>query len=305
MMKKVLNLIIAALFIGGISFLQACGGENTDEELQNMESESEVESEKQVKAENIRTVLYSIPSPIETAALVKMSGVDFNSGAMNNPNKVGDYNTTKSQAFNLGVYGSDLAYSSIFEQSQEALHYFSAVKLLSDELGVSGVINDGNISRFERNIENRDSLMVFVNEIFWAIDATLVEDDRGYVSAIVMSGGWVEAVYIILKNGDGLEGDDLDRIKVLLADQHYSLENILKLISAYEDNDNLLVLSGELNKLNDLFGRIIKQENSTKVNRDESGKVVIGGQANEITISDELLEQIFTEVNQIRDKYVN
>ncbi len=304
-MKKVFNLIIAALLIGGFSFLQACDDENNDEELQNMESDSELEVEKQEKAENIRTVLYSIPSPIETAAMVKMSGVDFNNAAMNNPNKVGDYNTTKSQAFNLGVYGSDLAYSSIFEQSQEALQYFSAVKLLSDELGVSGVINDENISRFERNIENRDSLMVFVNEIFWAIDATLVEEDRGYVSAIVMSGGWIEAVYIILKNGNGLEGEDLDRIKVLLADQHYSLENILKLISAYEDNSNLLVLSGELSKLNDLFGRIIKQENSTDVNRDESGKVVIGGQANEITISEDLLEQIFTEVNQIRDKYVN
>lgn len=302
-MKKNFKLSFAALLIGGISFLQACG-DGSDGDIQDMNSDFEVESAQKDKADKVREVLYSIPSPIETAALVKMSGVDFNKSSMNDPNKVGDYNTTKSQAFNLGVYGSDLAYSSIFEQSQEALNYFSAVKLLSDELGVSSVINDDNISRFERNIENRDSLIVFVNEVFWAIDATLVENDRGYVSAMVMSGGWVEALYILLKNGKDMKGEDLDKVKQLVADQQYSLENIIKLIDAYDNDENLVVLSAEFMRLNKLFSRIVKQDNETQVNKDANGKVVIGGN-DSVNISDELLNEIYSEVNKIRVKYVN
>ena len=302
-MKKNFKLSFAALLIGGISFLQACG-DGSDGDIQDMNSDFEVESAQKDKADKVREVLYSIPSPIETAALVKMSGVDFNKSSMNDPNKVGDYNTTKSQAFNLGVYGSDLAYSSIFEQSQEALNYFSAVKLLSDELGVSSVINDDNISRFERNIENRDSLIVFVNEVFWAIDATLVENDRGYVSAMVMSGGWVEALYILLKNGKDMKGEDLDKVKQLVADQQYSLENIIKLIDAYDNDENLVVLSAEFMRLNKLFSRIVKQDNETQVNKDANGKVVIGGN-DTVNISDELLNEIYSEVNKIRVKYVN
>jgi len=302
-MKKNFKLLFAALLIGGISFLQACG-DGSDGDIQDMNSDFEVESAQKGKADKVREVLYSIPSPIETAALVKMSGVDFNKSSMNDPNKVGDYNTTKSQAFNLGVYGSDLAYSSIFEQSQEALNYFSAVKLLSDELGVSSVINDDNISRFERNIENRDSLIVFVNEVFWAIDATLVENDRGYVSAMVMSGGWVEAIYILLKNGKDMKGEDLDKVKQLVADQQYSLENIIKLIDAYDNDENLVVLSAEFMRLNKLFSRIVKQDNETQVNKDANGKVVIGGN-DTVNISDELLNEIYSEVNKIRVKYVN
>ena len=302
-MKKNFKLLFAALLIGGISFLQACG-DGSDGDIQEMNSDFEFENAQKDKADKVREVLYSIPSPIETAALVKMSGVDFNKSTMNDPNKVGDYNTTKSQAFNLGVYGSDLAYSSIFEQSQEALNYFSAVKLLSDELGVSSVINDENISRFERNIENRDSLIVFVNEVFWAIDATLVENDRGYVSAMVMSGGWVEALYILLKNGKDMKGEDLDKVKQLVADQQYSLENIIKLIDAYDNDENLVLLSAEFMRLNNLFKRIVKQDNETQVNKDENGKIVIGGN-DTVNISDELLNEIYSEVNKIRVKYVN
>jgi hypothetical protein len=304
MMKKIFYLFFAALCIGGLSFFQACGDGSNENDMENMDADFEADSKLKDKASKVREVLYSIPSPVETATLVKMSGVDFNKSSMNNPNKVGDYNTTKSQAFNLGVYGSDLAYSSIFEQSQEALNYFSAVKLLSDELGVSGVINDENISRFERNIESKDSLVVFVNEIFWAIDATLVEDDRGYVSAIVMAGGWVEAVYILLKNGKEMKGSDLDKVKQLVSDQQYSLQNIIKLIDTYEDDNNLVVLSAEFIKLNELFNRIVKQDNETLVNKDANGKVVIGGN-DSVTISDELLGQIYDEVNKIRIKYVN
>ncbi len=303
-MKKNFYLFLAALCIGGLSFFQACGDGSNENDMENMDADFGVDSKSKDKAAKVREVLYSIPSPVETATLVKMSGVDFNKSSMNNPNKVGDYNTTKSQAFNLGVYGSDLAYSSIFEQSQEALNYFSAVKLLSDELGVSGVINDENISRFERNIESKDSLVVFVNEVFWAIDATLVEDDRGYVSAIVMAGGWVEAVFILLKNGKEMKGSDLEKVKQLVADQQYSLQNIIKLIDTYEDDNNLVVLSAEFIKLNDLFNRIVKQDNETLVNKDANGKVVIGGN-DSVTISDELLGQIYDEVNKIRIKYVN
>jgi hypothetical protein len=304
-MKLFSKLFIAVTLIGGFSFLQSCNGDNSDQELKDVEAESEMDAEKEMKAEKVRQVLYSIPSPIETATLVKMSGVDFNSKSMNDPNKVGDYNTTKSQSFNLGVYGSDLAYSSIFERSQEALHYFSAVKLLSDELGVSSVINDENISRFERNIENRDSLMVFINEIFWAIDAGLVEDDRAYVSAIVMTGGWVEALYILMKNAKGATGEGLERVKQIVADQKYSLENILNLISAYNEDENLMILSSELQGIDMLFDRIIVQDTETSVTENADGKVILGGGPENVQISDELMEQIYAEVNKIRTKYVN
>jgi hypothetical protein len=304
MMKKLFKFFVAAILLTGISFFQACGEGNDESEIQKMDTDAEKELDRQEMATKVRKVLYSIPSPIETATLVKSSGVEFNAHSMSDPNKVGDYNTTKSQAFNLGIYGSDLAYSSIFEQSQEALNYFSAVKLLADELSVSTIINEDNISRFERNIENRDSLMVFVNEIFWAIDATLAEDERGYVSAIVMAGGWVEAVYILLKNGKDIEGVDQERVKQILADQHFSLENILKLTEAYEDEENLVSIKAEMKKINELFSRIEREDNETKVNTDVSGKVVIGGN-DLVTISDELYNEIYNEVNTFRSKYVN
>jgi ABC-type multidrug transport system ATPase subunit len=119
-----------------------------------------------------------------------------------------------------------------------------------------------------------------------------------------MSGAWIEAVYILLKNGKMMEGEKLEKVKQLVADQHFSLENILALIGAYKEEDNLVVLSSELNTLNDLFNRIVIVDNGTQVSKDEDGKVVIGG-TDTVQMSDELLESIYDEVNKIRDKYVN
>ena len=304
MKKYFLQTIVAALFLGGISFFQACGDSEDVNGKVDMESMDPAEREKNEKAEKVRKILYSIPSPVETAHVVKLSGVDFDKNSMNDANNVGDYSTTKRQAVNLGVYGADLAYSSIFEQSREALRYFSAVKLLSDELGVSSIINDENISRFERNIENRDSLVVFINEIFWAIDATLSEDDRGYVSAIVMTGGWVEALYILMYNGrDVQDAEDRKRIKQLIADQQYSLNNIIKLLDVYREEADLSGIVADMESINQLLEQVTRQRQETTISK-EDGKVVLGGQ-DQVAISDDLYEEIYAVVRNVRDKYVN
>ena len=301
-MKLLTNLTLSAFFIGSVFLFHSCGDES-DQEIRTVTETTQQSPELLGKADKVRKILYSVPSHIEMIRLVKGSGIEFDKKLLNEPNNVANYNSVKAQAFNLGVYGTDLAYISIFEQSQEVLNYFSAIKTLADELGVSDVINDENIQRFERNIEVQDSLIVFISEVFYSIDEELNENDRGYVSAEVVSGGWIEAMHIMTNNSDKMTGENKVAIKRIIADQRLSLENIIELIKIYDNEDNLGDLFIKLEKLSLLFDELNIVEENTTVSEDEKGKVIIGG-VDEIEFSDELLKRISNEVNSIRDYYL-
>jgi hypothetical protein len=301
-MKIVAKLSLSLFIIGNVFLLQSCT-EESDQDVRTVTETEQKSPELIGKAEKVRKILYSVPSHIEMIRLVKGSGIEFDKKIMNEPNQVANYNSVKSQAFNLGVYGTDLAYISIFEQSQEVLNYFSAIKTLADELGVSDVINDENIQRFERNIENQDSLIVFISEIFYSIDENLNENDRGYVSAEVVSGGWIEAMHIMTLNSKKMTGENKVGIKRVIADQRHSLDNIIELIRIYDNEDNLGDLLVKLEKLSLLFDELDVEEEITTVSTDEKGKVIIGGE-DEIEFSDELLDKIGFEVNSIRNYYL-
>ncbi len=302
-MKLKAKVILKLFIIGSVFFLHSCG-EDTDQEIRTVRESEQKSPELLGKADKVRKILYSVPSHIEMIRLIRGSGIDFDRNIMNEPNQVANYNSVKSQAFNLGVYGTDLAYISIFEQSQEVLNYFSAIKTLADELGVSEVINDENIQRFERNIENQDSLIVFISEIFYSIDETLNENDRGYVSAEVVAGGWIEAVHIMTTNSTKMTGENKEGIKRIIADQRHSLDNIIELIKIYDNEDNLGDLLIKLEKLSLLFDELDIQKEETTVSKDdETGKVIIGGK-DDINFSDELLDRIGFEVNSIRNYYI-
>lgn len=301
-MKLLTKLALNLFFIGSIFIIHSCA-EEADQEIRTVVDTNEKSPELLGKSDKIRKILYSVPSHIEMIRLIKGSGIEFDKKIMNEPNQVANYNSVKSQAINLGVYGTDLAYISIFEQSQEVLNYFSAIKTLADELGVSEVINDENIQRFERNIENQDSLIVFISEIFYSIDETLNENDRGYVSAEVVTGGWIEAMHIMTVNSKKMTGENLEGIKNVIADQRHSLDNIIELIKIYDNEENLGDLLVKLEKLNLLFDELDVQEENTTVSKDENGKVIIGGE-DKIKFSDELLDKISFEVNTIRNYYL-
>jgi hypothetical protein len=303
-MKLITRIILNLFIVSNLLLINSCS-DNSDDEIRNVDEIQNQEIEKAGKADRVRKILYSVPSHIEMIRLVKGSGIEFDKNLMNSPSNVANYNSVKSVAFNLGVYGTDLAFISVFEQTQEVLNYFSAIKTLADELGVSNVINDGNISRFERNVENQDSLIVFISEIFYSIDETLNENERGYVSAEVISGGWLEAMHIMTQNGSKMTGSDKEGIKKIIADQRFSLENIIELIKIYDDDDNLGDLLVKFEKLDVLYEKLnIVEENTTVTKNDKTGKVIIGGK-DKIEFSDELFQEIKIEVNSIRNFYVN
>jgi hypothetical protein len=80
--------------------------------------------------------LFSIPSPIQTALLIKNSGASYSEAALHNPEMASEYQSKSAQAINLGIYGTTMAYSSLYDDGQTALQHYKALDKLSHKLGI-------------------------------------------------------------------------------------------------------------------------------------------------------------------------
>lgn len=245
--------------------------------------------------------MFSIPSPIQTAMLIEKSGSDYNKQFLNDAKRVTTYATNYQKALNLGVYGADVGYVTIYDQSQDAIKYMGVINKLTDELGITGAFDENTIKRFENNFGKRDSMLNLVAVAYRNADAFLKDNDRMNVGALVLAGGWIETLYfstqIAVKDGNQ---DVINRI----GEQKYTLNNIVKMLTPYYNQPEYDVLVDELIELAYDFDAIDIQYSYEKPEVDIANKTTKINSKTEVVITPEHLQAIADKVEMIRNKIV-
>ena len=108
------------------------------------EASGTIDAETQEQLNTAKRIFYSLPSPLETAMLIKNAGADYNEALMNPTANTAKYITSKSKALNLGIYSTDLSYASLFDQNQATLNYIEAAKAMADGLNILDVMGTGS-----------------------------------------------------------------------------------------------------------------------------------------------------------------
>ena len=141
-------------------------------------------------------IFYNMYLSVEMSSLFQTSGAVFKPELLNSPDKISDYVTSSKKALNLGVYAVDLSYAKVIEQFETAAKYFNAMQRMAEEMGIPSDYFENTAKRFDRNINNKDSLIKIANEVYMASDKYLRENERYAASAQIILGGWVEAIHI-------------------------------------------------------------------------------------------------------------
>lgn len=245
--------------------------------------------------------LFSIPSPIQTAILIEKSGAQYNKEFLNDPKKVTTYATNFQKALNLGVYGADVGYVTIYDQSQDALKYLAVINKLSDELGITGAFDENTIKRFENNFGKRDSMLNLVSVAYRNADAFLKDNDRLNVGALVLAGGWIETLYFTTQlAAKSKDQNIINRI----GEQKYTLNNIVKMLTPYYSQPEYDALVDELIELAYDFDAIDIQYTYEKPEVDIANKTTKIKSKTTVVITPEHLNAIAERVKTIRNKIV-
>jgi hypothetical protein len=245
--------------------------------------------------------IFSIPSPIQTALLIKSSGVSYNKNLMNPASKITQYSTNFAKAINLGIYGADLGYVTIYDQSQDASGYLVAAKKLSDGLGISAAFDTKTIERFNKNLGNKDSMLSLVGVAYRASDAYLKTNDRSDVSGLVLAGGWIESLYFTT---DIYKAKPNDEIKRRIAEQKLSLQNLIKLLKPYYSQSEYTKFIDGLTDLSTVYDGVEFKYTYVKPTTDAAKKLTTINSTTEVTISAEQIDAITQKVKAIRAQIV-
>jgi hypothetical protein len=256
-----------------------------------------------------KKIFYSLPSPLETAMLLKSAGATYNEMLLNDLDNVDKYSTNKSKALNLGIYTTDLSFASLFDQAQTSLKYMDATKKIATEMGIDDAVDEETLKRLEQNLNNRDIVMDIISETFLNSSSYLKENDQQEVAAMVLVGGWIEGLYI----GTQLVGDNpvqgnklVDRI----AEQKLSFSIVERMLQDNktnqkgEENRDIIELINELHGLKTAFNKVEVQTSSVKINQDETSDVTMLRSQTKINVTPEAFKELQAAVNSLRNNFV-
>lgn len=280
-------------------FLFACG---SPESNQNSLGSENIDDSIEEKKEKVKNLFYLIPSPIETMLLLEKAGAEYDSDILSSPMNSDKYDTKQLQAINLGVYGSDLSFSTMFEQTQETMFFLSAAKKLAEKLSIMEAFDEATIERIEENIDDKDSLMMLISDSYLIIDSYLKENESISTSALIIFGGWMEGLHIATQTAKINPSNK--ELRSRIAEQKYSFNNLISLFEDFKDDEELSPVLRDLKDLKTVFDQINIETETAVVNSNNGGVASIGG-GNTISMTDEQLESLTTKISSIRDNFLN
>lgn len=193
--------------------------------------------------------IFSIPSPILTMLLIKKVSPVFHSDLLHPISRVDHYQTEYNRALTLGVYGADLGYVSIYKDKTKIVDYLGVVEKLTSSLGLDASFDQSFVERYQKNADNSDSMMNIVSDAFKNADLFLKNGGRKSVSALILTGGWVESMHFATSLVEKQKSEEvLERI----GEQKQTLSTLISLLEEYNKqsvNDELIGLLKQLNLL--------------------------------------------------------
>ncbi len=259
-------------------FAVSCTGGGNDDDIMNENADTTAKIVEQTKI-SAQNVFNSIPGPAELTRLVEDAALDYDAAMLNNPDDLNKYVSDNFKALNLGVYGADMAYANIHQQSQESMLFLKCVNTLCKNLGIAGVFDEKTVDRLEANKDNKDSLLTIINKSFLQADQFLRENQRPHTSSLMVAGGWIEGLYLSAKVGTQSKSKKFIK---KMSEQGQSLADLISMVeTANVTGDGTFVLDG-LKDLKTSYEKI---------------------QAN-MTMSDSVLTEIDQKVSALRKKII-
>lgn len=297
---------LSFILMGCILLLGCDTTKGPSEEAYHASIDTTSASKPEIPEEVIGDIIQQIPSPLEISVLLKESGTNYDNGFLNPAVNSSLYSNNFKQALNLGIYGTDLGYTNIYEQNQDALFYLGSIRELADELSIGQFFDFNTIKKLATNSRNLDSLLLITTQNFNNINTYLQNQQRANISVLILTGGWLEALHIsnqvLAKNPESKE------LKERIGEQKIILENIMLLLSVYQGRDPYIAeLVQDMNKLQNEFSKVeISYTYEESTFEEVNGVLMIkDNSSSKIVVTNQTLQDINKVTQSIRGKIIS
>src|SRR5450759_2013530 len=190
-MKKIIAGVILPMLIISFICLTSCKYKATRKQQKKVEMEQVKTIENQIEAN-----VYPLPTSATVIKMLTELEVGYIIGISNPVENTKKYFSSTRRAINLGVYGADLSYTTLYNIQQEVINYLTAIRSLANELNMSKVYNEELYEKIKQNFDNRDELVKILTGAFTVSYTYLSENDQQPLALLVVGGAWVEGMFL-------------------------------------------------------------------------------------------------------------
>ncbi len=164
------------------------------------------------------------------------------------------------------------------------------------------IVDKSLSERLENNVNNRDSCMGIISEVFTNSNSALKENGRPEIATMIIVGGWIEGLYIATKlTTKTLNNNELiDRI----VDQKNSLNTLISLLNEYKDNQSISSILNDMNKIKSVYDEIQIVSSKIEPITNNETKITTLKAKTDIFMSDKIFNNLCFKVDSIRNNIV-
>jgi uncharacterized membrane-anchored protein YhcB (DUF1043 family) len=278
-MKKFLTGIIISFLIMSFTCLVSLTS------CKNSTTKKEQKEQKKLEKQEVDTIkkqiganVYPLPTSAKVIRMLQDLEVGYIIGISNPVENIRKYFTSPRRAINLGVFGADLSYATLYNVNQQVLDYLNAIRSLINELNMSKIYDEQLYDKIKKNFDNKDELVDILTASFNDTYAYLSDNDQQNLALLVVGGAWVEGMYLTTHVSEAAY--HVAGISRVLLEQKKSFYLYLEITQPYmkdQDVSDFVKLLEPVKAVYDKLGTSLTEQNIidiTKVVGDVREKIV-------------------------------
>ena len=248
-MKQTFPKILAVVMIIMIAGAYSCRnkGESKKQKETNM-------LEQQVIEQKIEENVYPLPTSAEVMKKLKDLDLGFVIGATNHPTNAKNYVSSYSRSVNLGIYGADLSYTTLYNMQQEVIDYMETMRTLANDLNLSKIYDESLYTKIKDNVDNRDALVTILTDAFNKTYAYMINEGQGSFALLMVGGAWIEGMHLTLAVSES--GAHVTGFESVILEQKQSFETYENLTKDHMDDPLVAQFVNGLQPVRDVYATL-------------------------------------------------
>jgi len=247
-MKHVRNYVIVSVLSVIVIGAGSCRNRATSEQ-----SQIEID-QRQMIEQQIEESVYPLPTSADVIKMLTELDVGYIIGISNPLENASKYLTSKSRAINLGIYGADLSYATLYNVQQVVINYLNAIRVLANELNLGQVYDESLYNEIRDNFDNRDELVKILTNAFNNTYTFLSNNNQESLAMLVVGGAWLEGMYITTNISESVY--HVEGIVRVLLEQKKSFELYLEIAKPYAEDPLVSEFIKELKPIEEVYAGI-------------------------------------------------
>jgi len=256
-----------------------------------------------VSDEAMSEIVQNIASPIEVAALLSELKIPFSTAYLVDADKVSTQSTAFEMAYSLGALGADLGYLNMYEKTGSAVNYLNTINKLADALQIGQFFDFGTIKRLATSRSDIDSLIFLSIRSFNQMDDYLRATDRSNLSALMVTGIWIEGLFLATQVCQKQESLGLDK---MIGEQKLILNDLLLVLNIYKSDKLFASIIKDYEELRNIYNDVnITYEMGEPETVEQDGMLmVVQNETTNVEMTDQTLKKIAETTEKIRNKHL-